>query len=246
MILRYSPTGIGPYGGDYPDERPRKRGECMTMPRPCPFVSCKHHTAIDGHTRKGPPGEQKRIHLRIMVPGGTEDEIAESIVRMHHTCVLDIADGYGGDMGECWVGVPDEVVEHVDVMAAALNMPRRTVEVTLEKGQRRLGEAMKDAQVDYNMQPTRPYDRRGEPERFLLEALSSGPRERERLIVDASVRGISQSSIDGAARRMRAKNVMTAAGVKRKRATWSLVGGRQATHRDRGLPDETGGSGRTP
>lgn len=33
---------------DYPDvERPRTRADCEFGPRPCPFVSCRHHLYLD-------------------------------------------------------------------------------------------------------------------------------------------------------------------------------------------------------
>lgn len=30
-----------------PEDRPRTRGECRDAPRPCGFVSCRHHLALD-------------------------------------------------------------------------------------------------------------------------------------------------------------------------------------------------------
>lgn len=41
----------------YPDERPKTRGECYEMPRPCPFVSCRYHLA---HGRLQPKSESGR------------------------------------------------------------------------------------------------------------------------------------------------------------------------------------------
>ena len=40
----------------YPEtgyEKPRSREECLEGPRPCPFVSCKHHLFIDVSPRTG-------------------------------------------------------------------------------------------------------------------------------------------------------------------------------------------------
>src|SRR5215471_6033353 len=40
----------------YPEtdyEKPRTRAECADAPRPCPFVSCKHHLFIDVSPRTG-------------------------------------------------------------------------------------------------------------------------------------------------------------------------------------------------
>lgn len=33
--------------GTEPPERPRTRGECRDGPRPCPWVSCRHHLYLD-------------------------------------------------------------------------------------------------------------------------------------------------------------------------------------------------------
>lgn len=57
-------------------ERPRTRGECTGAPRPCPWVSCRHHLALD----ISPTGSLKKAfpHLEPW-------ELAE-------TCSLDIAD----------------------------------------------------------------------------------------------------------------------------------------------------------
>lgn len=38
---------VGPY------ERPRTRGDCANVPRPCPFVSCRHHLYLEVHQSTG-------------------------------------------------------------------------------------------------------------------------------------------------------------------------------------------------
>lgn len=59
---------------DYPADvkRPRTRGECVEGPRPCPWVSCRYHLAID-LTRAG--------KVRVDTRGQ----------KMPHTCALDVA-----------------------------------------------------------------------------------------------------------------------------------------------------------
>lgn len=57
-------------------ERPRTRGECREGIRPCPYVSCRHHLAIDV-TRAG--------SLRLNYPGVEVEE-------MEHSCSLDLAE----------------------------------------------------------------------------------------------------------------------------------------------------------
>ncbi len=70
----------------YPDDvmRPRLRSECIDGPRPCPFVSCRHHLAIDIKD------SGSIVHN---FPGVEIDEMAE-------TCALDVADRGGHTLEE--------------------------------------------------------------------------------------------------------------------------------------------------
>lgn len=54
-------------------ERPRTRGDCATGPRPCPFVGCRHHLAL----------EVKENGSLLIVDG---------FAFRGHTCSLDVAD----------------------------------------------------------------------------------------------------------------------------------------------------------
>lgn len=63
----------------YPDERPRTRGACATMPRPCPFVSCRYHLAHDWIQPKHGPRP-------------TDDDLVERIESAQDSCCLDVAD----------------------------------------------------------------------------------------------------------------------------------------------------------
>lgn len=33
--------------GEHEAQRPRTRGDCVDAPRPCPWISCRHHLAIN-------------------------------------------------------------------------------------------------------------------------------------------------------------------------------------------------------
>jgi len=83
---------------DWGDERPTKRSECLHRPRPCPWVSCKHNTALNV-TRDG----------TIRIPGGRrlergESERAEEFLELAAeyvadgttNCALDLADEMPG------------------------------------------------------------------------------------------------------------------------------------------------------
>jgi len=57
-------------------ERPRTRGECVDAPRPCPWVGCRYHLALEVSSTGA---------LRLAFPRLEPWELAE-------TCSLDIAD----------------------------------------------------------------------------------------------------------------------------------------------------------
>jgi hypothetical protein len=61
-------------------DRPATRAECKDMPRPCPFVACKHHLYLDINPRTG--------SIKINFPDLEPWELA-------HTCALDVADSGG-------------------------------------------------------------------------------------------------------------------------------------------------------
>jgi hypothetical protein len=62
-------------------ERPQTRGDCVDGPRPCPFVSCRHHLYLDVNPRNGA--------IKHNFP---ELEVWE----MAATCALDIAERTAG------------------------------------------------------------------------------------------------------------------------------------------------------
>lgn len=58
--------------------RPKTRGECADVPRPCPYVTCRYHLYLDVHPRTG--------SVTTYHPTKEPDELEES-------CALDVADG---------------------------------------------------------------------------------------------------------------------------------------------------------
>lgn len=57
--------------------RPRTRGDCADVPRPCPFVACRHHLYLDVSARTGA--------IKLNFPDVEPDELTES-------CALDVAE----------------------------------------------------------------------------------------------------------------------------------------------------------
>lgn len=60
-------------------DRPRTRAECVDGPRPCPFVSCRHHLYLEVNARNG--------SITFNFPDVDVDELE----MMPATCSLDVA-----------------------------------------------------------------------------------------------------------------------------------------------------------
>ncbi len=93
----------------YPEEdywKPKTRSECKGGPRPCPFISCKHHLYVDVSPRTGA--------IKLNFPDLEVWELSES-------CALDIAD-HGGttleDVGAI-MNLTRERIRQVEVKALA-------------------------------------------------------------------------------------------------------------------------------
>lgn len=71
------------YSAEY--DRPATRGDCIDGPRPCPWVSCKHHLFIDV--------DQENGSLKLNFPDREPWEI-------EHSCSLDLADRGGMRLAE--------------------------------------------------------------------------------------------------------------------------------------------------
>lgn len=83
-IRRLSKRDLERGRSEYPPEemwRPRTRGDCgsdgANSERPCPFVSCRHHLALDIHPERG--------SIKVNFPDLEPDELPQ-------TCALDIAE----------------------------------------------------------------------------------------------------------------------------------------------------------
>lgn len=59
------------------DERPKTRGDCADVPRPCPWVACRYHLYLTVNEETG--------SIKFNFPHLRPDELEES-------CALDVAD----------------------------------------------------------------------------------------------------------------------------------------------------------
>lgn len=86
--------------------KPKNRAECAEGPRPCPFVSCKHHLFIDVSPRTGA--------IKLNFPDLEVWDLGES-------CALDVADKHGTtleDVGAI-MNLTRERIRQVEVKALA-------------------------------------------------------------------------------------------------------------------------------
>ncbi len=93
----------------YPENgywKPRTRAECTEGPRPCPFVSCKHHLFVDVSARTGA--------IKLNFPD-------LDVWEMNESCALDVADRGGTtleDVGAI-MNLTRERIRQVEVKALA-------------------------------------------------------------------------------------------------------------------------------
>ena len=93
----------------YPEadyDKPRTRSDCAGGPRPCPFISCKHHLYVDVSPRTGA--------IKLNFPDLEVWELSES-------CALDVADRGGTtleDVGAI-MNLTRERIRQVEVKALA-------------------------------------------------------------------------------------------------------------------------------
>ena len=108
--LEYPPTD---------HQRPATRGECAGGQRPCPFVSCRYHLALDVAPRNG--------SIKLNHPSLEIDEMPD-------TCALDVADrgAHNGEQVAAYLNITRERVRQVADVALAKLRARGRVSRLLE------------------------------------------------------------------------------------------------------------------
>ena len=93
-------------------ERPRHRGDCAGQERPCPWVSCRHHLALEINPQTG--------SIKLAFPDIEVWEMAE-------TCALDLADRGGMTLEEVGavLNVTRERVRQIEGRGRRLLAPHR-------------------------------------------------------------------------------------------------------------------------
>lgn len=168
---------------DHPGGRPRTRGECEDGPRPCPWVSCRHHLYLEVNDRT----------VKINFPGLEIEELVE-------TCALDVADRGGlslEDVGPL-INVTRERIRQIELSALAA-LPRDQLQ-ELHDGEGARGRRHLPVLPPAPPKPPRPalppppppapsgyVPRRGAHDRAaILAMLESGPRRLGELADDSN------------------------------------------------------------
>lgn len=110
--------------------RPQTRADCLDGPRPCPYVGCKHHLAMDVRpverpslVRVGAVGDRNRTIRAASKDLETwTDKLLEELGRMSETCALDVADRGGITLDAVGkiIGITRERVRQLEAKAKSV------------------------------------------------------------------------------------------------------------------------------
>lgn len=103
VLLTQALAEPDPVDGWEPPQRPRTRGECQGGPRPCPWVSCRHHLYLEVFA-----GGTIRVNNPAVLPW-----------EMTHSCSLDLAveDGMGHQQIGDAMGITKQRAQQVEAVA---------------------------------------------------------------------------------------------------------------------------------
>lgn len=106
-----------------PPPRPRTRADCVDGPRPCPWVSCKHHLYLDVDPETGA--------IKLNFPDLAVDELEE-------TCALDVAEEGGPDSVRGRSTLEAGGLLELDAIGHLMNLSREGVRVIEDGALRKL------------------------------------------------------------------------------------------------------------
>lgn len=119
-------------------DRPKTRGDCLTMERPCPFVSCKHH-----------------LYLDVMSSGSIHFNFPDlEVWELIDTCSLDVAEE--GDVPRPGSGEGEgATLEQISLLFGITRERIRQIEVAALAKLQRKARVLRDFADGYGVSPTR-------------------------------------------------------------------------------------------
>ena len=116
-------TGLDPTAEP---KRPQTRADCQKVPRPCPWVGCKHHLLLEVYEggaiaiasrRRARDGRPVSLYVRPrpspMIIGRFCDQAVATLERLQDTCALDVAERGGHTLAETGAFMGNVTREHV-------------------------------------------------------------------------------------------------------------------------------------
>lgn len=115
--------------------RPQTRGDCAKGPRPCPWVSCAHHLALDvGDSEKRGDALRSPTWEGAVITGQSSHDtflafansVTDALEGMPYTCSIDAAEASewtGDDIAEM-LGVSRQRVQQIEAKGLALLKPK--------------------------------------------------------------------------------------------------------------------------
>jgi hypothetical protein len=115
-------------------DRPKTRGDCLTMERPCPFVSCKYH-----------------LYLDVMSSGSIHHNFPDlEVWELIDTCTLDVAED--GDVARPGAGEGEgATLEQLGLLFNVTRERIRQIEVTALEKLARKARTLRDFADGYGM-----------------------------------------------------------------------------------------------
>ncbi len=128
----------------YRAPRPRTRAECIDGPRPCPWVSCRHHLALDVHEVEGTRDRPPTLRLNGRSVAGLRQGASAAVVAMFVEATLE---RLASMRASCALDVADQGRQKVRVVAEHLGVTRKRLVAEVALARPRMRQALEAVSI---------------------------------------------------------------------------------------------------